>query len=96
MTRFSFIRGVHGASHCNHGTHRPKQCIISISNGHSIIQVISGHLGWVRCIALEPGNEWFATGASDRMIKVTLTTHTKFYSDWIKMFIVPWNFTIIV
>ena len=33
-------------------------------------QVISGHLGWVRCIAVEPGNEWFVTGAGDRVIKV--------------------------
>lgn len=21
-------------------------------------RVISGHLGWVRCVAVEPGNEW--------------------------------------
>jgi len=34
-------------------------------------QVISGHLGWVRCIAFEPGNEWFCTGSNDRTIKVT-------------------------
>ncbi|XP_061392366.1 pleiotropic regulator 1 [Musca vetustissima] len=33
-------------------------------------RVISGHLGWVRCIAVEPGNEWFATGAGDRVIKI--------------------------
>lgn len=33
-------------------------------------RVISGHLGWVRCVAVEPGNEWFATGAADRVIKV--------------------------
>ncbi|SPO32118.1 related to PRP46 - member of the spliceosome [Ustilago trichophora] len=33
-------------------------------------RVISGHLGWVRCVAVEPGNKWFATGASDRMIKI--------------------------
>ncbi|XP_058835119.1 pleiotropic regulator 1 [Topomyia yanbarensis] len=35
-----------------------------------LIRVISGHLGWVRCVAVEPGNEWFATGAADRVIKV--------------------------
>ena len=35
-----------------------------------LMRVISGHLGWVRCIAVEPGNEWFATGSSDRTIKV--------------------------
>jgi WD40 repeat protein len=32
--------------------------------------VISGHLGWVRSVAVEPGNQWFATGAGDRVIKV--------------------------
>jgi len=34
------------------------------------LQVISGHLGWVRCVAVEPGNQWFVTGAADRVIKV--------------------------
>jgi WD40 repeat protein len=34
--------------------------------------VISGHLGWVRSVAVEPGNQWFATGAGDRVIKVSL------------------------
>jgi WD40 repeat protein len=32
--------------------------------------VISGHLGWVRSIAFDPTNEWFATGSVDRTIKV--------------------------
>ena len=35
-----------------------------------LMRVISGHLGWVRAIAVEPGNEWFATGAGDRVIKI--------------------------
>lgn len=35
-----------------------------------LYRVISGHLGWVRCAAVEPGNEWFATGAADRVIKI--------------------------
>lgn len=35
-------------------------------------QVISGHLGWVRSIAVEPGNQWFVTGSADRTIKVSL------------------------
>jgi len=35
-----------------------------------LCRVISGHLGWVRCVAVEPGNEWFVTGAADRVIKV--------------------------
>jgi pleiotropic regulator 1 len=32
--------------------------------------VISGHTGWVRCVDVEPGNEWFCTGAADRTIKL--------------------------
>lgn len=35
-----------------------------------LYRVISGHLGWVRCLAVEPANEWFATGSNDRMIKI--------------------------
>uniref|UniRef100_A0A8C9SXX5 Pleiotropic regulator 1 n=1 Tax=Scleropages formosus TaxID=113540 RepID=A0A8C9SXX5_SCLFO len=35
-----------------------------------LYRVISGHLGWVRCIAVEPGNEWFVTGSADRTIKI--------------------------
>lgn len=35
-----------------------------------LARVISGHTGWVRCVAVEPGNEWFVTGANDRIIKV--------------------------
>ena len=33
--------------------------------------VISGHLGWVRSIAFDASNEWFATGSADRTIKVS-------------------------
>ncbi|CAG9837346.1 unnamed protein product [Diabrotica balteata] len=35
-----------------------------------LYRVIAGHLGWVKCVAVEPGNEWFATGAADRIIKI--------------------------
>lgn len=35
-----------------------------------LARVISGHLGWVRCVAVEPANEWFATGSNDRVIKI--------------------------
>lgn len=35
-----------------------------------LFRVISGHLGWVRSVAVEPGNEWFATGSADRTIKI--------------------------
>uniref|UniRef100_A0A3Q4GIK8 Pleiotropic regulator 1 n=1 Tax=Neolamprologus brichardi TaxID=32507 RepID=A0A3Q4GIK8_NEOBR len=36
-----------------------------------LFRVISGHLGWVRSIAVEPGNQWFVTGSADRTIKVS-------------------------
>lgn len=32
-------------------------------------RVISGHLGSVRSVAVDPSNEWFATGSGDRTIK---------------------------
>ena len=32
--------------------------------------VLSSHLGWVRCVALDPTNVMFATGGGDRVIKV--------------------------
>lgn len=35
-----------------------------------LMRVISGHLGWVRSISVEPGNQWFCTGAGDRTIKI--------------------------
>ncbi|RUS86834.1 hypothetical protein EGW08_005430 [Elysia chlorotica] len=35
-----------------------------------LYRVISGHIGWVRCLAVEPGNEWFCSGAGDRVIKI--------------------------
>jgi pleiotropic regulator 1 len=35
-----------------------------------LYRVISGHLGWVRSVSVDVGNEWFATGAGDRMIKI--------------------------
>lgn len=35
-----------------------------------LFRVISGHLGWVRALAIEPGNQWFASGAGDRTIKI--------------------------
>lgn len=36
----------------------------------TLCRVISGHQGWVRCVDVEPGNEWFVTGSSDRIIKI--------------------------
>ncbi|TFY69041.1 hypothetical protein EVJ58_g629 [Rhodofomes roseus] len=34
-----------------------------------LMRVISGHLGWVRSVAVEPGNQWFATRRR-RVIKI--------------------------
>ncbi|KAK1370693.1 Guanine nucleotide-binding protein, beta subunit [Heracleum sosnowskyi] len=33
-------------------------------------RVISNHLGWVRCVAFDPSNEWFCTGSADRTVKI--------------------------
>lgn len=38
--------------------------------------VVSGHLGWVRAIAFDAGNEWFVTGSADRTIKVCVAVRT--------------------
>ena len=35
-----------------------------------LTRVVSGHLGWVRALAVEPDNQWFASGAGDRTIKI--------------------------
>jgi pleiotropic regulator 1 len=35
-----------------------------------LMRVLSGHVGWVRSIAVDPTNEWFATGSADRTIKI--------------------------
>ncbi|CDR42306.1 CYFA0S09e00672g1_1 [Cyberlindnera fabianii] len=51
-----------------------------------LMRVIAGHQGWVRCMAVDPENKWFATGSADNTIKVwdlasgalklTLTNHS--------------------
>ncbi|PVU97919.1 hypothetical protein BB561_000177 [Smittium simulii] len=33
-------------------------------------KVLAGHMGWVRSLAVEPGNKWFASGSVDRTIKI--------------------------
>ncbi|KAK5078258.1 pre-mRNA-splicing factor prp46 [Lithohypha guttulata] len=35
-----------------------------------LMRVISGHLGWVRCLAVDPDNQYFVSGAGDRTIKI--------------------------
>ncbi|XP_026191600.1 pre-mRNA-splicing factor prp46 [Cyclospora cayetanensis] len=33
-------------------------------------RVISGHLGWVNCVSVDPTNNFFATGSNDRLLKI--------------------------
>ncbi|KAI8836357.1 WD40-repeat-containing domain protein [Chytridium lagenaria] len=35
-----------------------------------LMRVISGHLGWVRSLSVDSSNDWFASGAGDRVIKI--------------------------
>eukprot|EP00035_Acanthoeca_spectabilis_P022247 m.442752 g.442752 ORF g.442752 m.442752 type:complete len:454 (+) comp18850_c0_seq1:64-1425(+) len=35
-----------------------------------LMRVIAGHLGWVRCVTVDPSNQWFVTGSADRTIKI--------------------------
>jgi len=35
-----------------------------------LYRVISGHMGWVRSVHVDPSNEWFVTGSADRTIKI--------------------------
>lgn len=39
-----------------------------------LMRVISGHLGWVRSLAVEPENQWFASGAGKQLIEAWLVT----------------------
>lgn len=35
-----------------------------------LMRVTSGHEGWVRTLAVDPSNEWFASSGNDRLIKI--------------------------
>jgi len=35
-----------------------------------LMRVLSGHEGWVRTVAVDPSNEWFASSGNDRLIKI--------------------------
>ena len=37
---------------------------------YKLKRVIAGHQGWVRAVSVDTSNEWFATGSSDRTIKI--------------------------
>ena len=34
-----------------------------------LYKIITGHTGWVRCIDMDPSNNFFVTGSNDRVIK---------------------------
>ena len=34
------------------------------------MRVLAGHTGWVRSLAVDPTNSWFASGSNDKTIKV--------------------------
>ena len=33
------------------------------------MRILVGHMGWVRCIGIDPANEFFVSGSNDRTIK---------------------------
>ncbi|KAJ1557228.1 Pleiotropic regulator 1 [Nowakowskiella sp. JEL0078] len=35
-----------------------------------LMRVIPGHIGWVKSVCVDPGNQWFVTGGGDRLIKI--------------------------
>lgn len=41
----------------------------SLRKKWKLYRTIAGHTGWVRCIDIDPSNNWFVTGSNDRVIK---------------------------
>ena len=37
-----------------------------------LMRVLSGHEGWVRTVAVDPSNEWFASSGNDRLIRLLI------------------------
>ncbi|KRW98951.1 WD40-repeat-containing domain [Pseudocohnilembus persalinus] len=35
-----------------------------------LYRVVAGHQGWIRCLAMDPGNQFIVTGSTDRTIKL--------------------------
>ena len=65
-----------------------QQAKVPTPNWHAnweLSAVISGHLGWVRSIAFDPSNEWFATGSVDRTIKVKKKMKSICHYHWMRM-----------
>ena len=50
--------------------HRLTASTVNRKRPWKLYRVISGHLGWVQCAAVDWSNEWFCTGSADRTIKI--------------------------
>jgi hypothetical protein len=69
-----------------------------------LMRVISAHSGWVRALAVDHSNEWFATGSVDRTIKIfdlasgtlklTLTGHISAIRGLVVSKLMPYMFSI--
>lgn len=59
----------HMVPHSTNGTADPARSARPHRKPWKLARVVMGHAGWVRAIAVEPGNQWFATGSADRTIK---------------------------
>ncbi|RYG67420.1 hypothetical protein EON64_07495 [archaeon] len=60
------------------GTHAARAPPLPTPTWHApweLDTVVSGHLGWVRCLAMDPSNDFFATGSADRTIKVSMYSY---------------------
>ncbi|QLG70667.1 hypothetical protein HG535_0A06090 [Zygotorulaspora mrakii] len=71
----SVVSKIYGPEQINHSIlARHEQLASQVPAWHSpweLLRVIHGHIGWVRCVKMEPvDNEWFATGSNDTTIKV--------------------------
>lgn len=75
--------GSHNPKYAIYGTDASSSALVRIKEPRKVpkpewhapwklMRVISGHLGWVRSVAVDISNEWFVTGAGDRVIKVRL------------------------
>ncbi|ORY34752.1 WD40-repeat-containing domain protein [Naematelia encephala] len=65
--------GGHGGSRLSQALMRKKEAREVKPDYHAqwkLSRVISGHMGWVRAVTVDPSNKWFATGAGDRVVKI--------------------------
>lgn len=50
--------------------HRRGRSEVKEHSDWRLMRVISGHTGWVRSLAVDVSNNWFASGSADRTIKI--------------------------